>query len=385
MPSSFGREATMGNVEEILIMSALGLSVIVNVFLFWQSIKTYNKNRDTLSDIKLSEPKYKKVLSKLTEGLRDTESKKVIADQNWVALQIHKLEIQDLEQQLPFLLGRVAPKIPLRVIVTSNGRALLDTGEVGNVEGKVLVKLLELQNEGTVTTTMYGPADTRGIILDNLQNIAKSVEEASKKYYHTVTDPMTNIYNRWGISNKLRTEVKRSSRFEHTLSLLLLDLDKFKEVNDRYGHAAGDEVIAKVAEILSTHTREVDIVGRNVVHSEILTLPIISQNVVGRFGEKGDEFVILLPETKSSGAVKLAGEMLRTIEQYEFKFKQQKRTEKFHIHASIGIASHPDVALDEIELLAKADAALYRSKRKDPKKGFRITVAKKSRKGHLAG
>jgi len=150
-------------------------------------------------------------------------------------------------------------------------------------------------------------------------------------------DGLTRLFNRRSFDERLVYEIKRRSRYHHDLSLLMVDLDHFKSVNDTYGHKAGDLVLRKVGEILSTVFRTTDLAAR--------------------YG--GEEFVVLLPHTCEEAAWKLAERVRAAIEDCAFCFDGQN----FSITASIGVASVEGGALNtDDDLVLKADKALYQAK-----------------------
>lgn len=150
-------------------------------------------------------------------------------------------------------------------------------------------------------------------------------------------DALTRIYNRHSFEERLIYEIKRRRRYDHDLSLLMVDLDHFKQVNDTYGHKAGDMVLRKVGEILTETFRGTD-------------LP-------ARYG--GEEFVVLLPHTSEEDAWKLAERVRESIQACEFHFDGQS----FAVTASIGVASVEAGALTkDDDLIVKADKALYEAK-----------------------
>jgi len=157
-----------------------------------------------------------------------------------------------------------------------------------------------------------------------------------------VTDELTQIYNRRYFYSCLNQEITRSKRYGHPLTLLMLDIDFFKQVNDTYGHQVGDEVLIGVADIIKLTTRKNDIVAR--------------------YG--GEEITITLPETSLKGAVECAEKIRKNIEENIFKTDKDK---KFGVTVSIGISS-----IDQLEkeitdeakiILKKADEALYEAKK----------------------
>jgi diguanylate cyclase (GGDEF)-like protein len=148
-------------------------------------------------------------------------------------------------------------------------------------------------------------------------------------------DEVTGLYNRRFFSIRLEEEVSRYRRFNHPVSVVLLDLDGFKAVNDDLGHGAGDETLRAMAEILLKQSRGI--------------------NVICRYG--GDEFAVLLVETSKSGARLYADRIRYVLSTWTFAHGRR-------VTASFGIASLPeDVAPAADELIRAADEALYAAKR----------------------
>jgi diguanylate cyclase (GGDEF)-like protein len=151
-------------------------------------------------------------------------------------------------------------------------------------------------------------------------------------------DELTGVYNRRRFTDVLRREWAASRRYQHPLALMLVDVDRFKSVNDSHGHGAGDELLKRVANILSSRVREVD--------------------VCARYG--GDEFALLLPHTTAEGAVVVA-------ERVREKLRQDRTSwhgEAARVSFSIGVASTEDETLrTPDELIEAADRALYEVKR----------------------
>src|SRR5205814_7443893 len=141
----------------------------------------------------------------------------------------------------------------------------------------------------------------------------------------SVTDDLTRLYNSRYLNLVLRREAKRASRSGRPLSVLFLDMDGFKSVNDRHGHLAGSKALVEAAAIIRGSARETD--------------------VVARFG--GDEFSVILPDTGREGAVSVAERVRDRIRAFEFLASDGL---KERLTASIGVATLPDVAGSAEEL-----------------------------------
>ena len=154
----------------------------------------------------------------------------------------------------------------------------------------------------------------------------------------SVTDRLTDLYNHGYFQQRLEEEFKRSARFGHTMSLIMLDIDDFKAFNDTYGHPRGDEVLKAVSGIIRANLRDMDIAAR--------------------YG--GEEFVIVLPETDLEGAANVAERIRQDVESCQFAPGQ---SESAHRTVSVGVATFPAHAATASRLLEAADAAMYRGKR----------------------
>lgn len=154
-----------------------------------------------------------------------------------------------------------------------------------------------------------------------------------------VTDELTGLFNVRQFHVRLDNEIERAERFGTPLSLVMLDIDKFKSVNDTYGHQQGDRVLVEVARVLRRLSRDVD-------------LP-------ARYG--GEEMAVVLPQTDLRGAEQGAERMRAAIE--GMQIQRLDGGGVLPITASFGVASFPAEAADKTSLIAAADAALYRAKR----------------------
>jgi two-component system cell cycle response regulator len=155
--------------------------------------------------------------------------------------------------------------------------------------------------------------------------------------YQTQTDSLTGLYNRRAFEKRLTDEFERANRYGHALSLLILDIDNFKIINDTYGHNGGDAALLKISEILRTTTRQSDFPSR--------------------FG--GEEFVLILPETDHENALLAAEKILGEIRASVFSANDAF----FSLTVSVGVSStsiHPYATANH--MIEDADRALYAAK-----------------------
>jgi diguanylate cyclase (GGDEF)-like protein len=153
----------------------------------------------------------------------------------------------------------------------------------------------------------------------------------------SVTDDLTHLYNSRYLNLVLRRETKRASRSGRPLSLLFIDLDGFKGVNDTHGHLFGSRALVEAAAVIRSSARETD--------------------VVSRFG--GDEFALVLPDTGGEGAYAVGERIRERIAAHRFLTGDGL---DIHLTVSVGVATLPDVANSSEELMQAADKAMYRVK-----------------------
>jgi two-component system cell cycle response regulator len=173
---------------------------------------------------------------------------------------------------------------------------------------------------------------------DELDQKNRELEVANKRLRKlSITDGLTGLYNHRHVHELLRDEFERSRRSEEPLAVCMLDLDRFKAVNDTYGHPTGDVILYETARILDETAREID--------------------MVGRYG--GEEFIAILPNTDEDEAGRFAERVRRAVEEYLFRDEENE----IRMTCSLGVASFPARGVDEPEeLLKKADEALYQAK-----------------------
>lgn len=174
--------------------------------------------------------------------------------------------------------------------------------------------------------------DLSAVAVENAQ-LYESIEELAIK------DSLTGLYLRRYLLERLGEELSRQLRRKKEMSFLMVDLDKFKQYNDQFGHMAGDIVLKTVAMILQESFKE-------------------PGDLVCRYG--GEEFAILLPDCSKSKAIELAEEIRKKIKKQDIILRKQVT----HITVSIGVASFPNDAQVKDELIQKADRAMYEAKSK---------------------
>jgi diguanylate cyclase (GGDEF)-like protein len=164
------------------------------------------------------------------------------------------------------------------------------------------------------------------------------LERAERRSFElAMHDPLTGLANRRAISDALHSSTARAHRQGLPFSLLLVDIDHFKRVNDSYGHQAGDEVLRVLARTLQSRLR--------------------AQDAVGRFG--GEEFLVLLPDTDRDGALVVAQALREAVAQSPAQWAGRS----IHVTVSIGVGGGKLAPQDSIDsLVAAADSALYAAK-----------------------
>src|SRR2546422_716495 len=170
-------------------------------------------------------------------------------------------------------------------------------------------------------------ADFAAIALENARHVQRIHEL-------TITDDCTSLYNARHLNFILETEIYRSQRYDYEFSLVFIDLDHFKKVNDTFGHLMGSKLLAEVGEKIKTHCRLIDFAFR--------------------YG--GDEFVLLLPQTSKESAIVVARRLHRLIRESTWL---QAENLNIRVTPSVGVASYPADSRTKADLLHLADEAMY--------------------------
>jgi diguanylate cyclase (GGDEF)-like protein len=225
-----------------------------------------------------------------------------------------------------------APRAGGPEMLTSVFQALLILTLLGVGTGAAVV----WRCSGTLSRTIEEQREEIATSAQRFDAAYRELETANSRLKEfSFKDEITGLYNRRFFTIRLDEEVNRYRRYRRPMAVVLLDLDGFKAVNDRMGHAAGDETLRDVAHVLSKHSRDT--------------------NVVCRFG--GDEFAVLLVETSGLGARLYADRLRQLIAAYPF-------AHGCRVSASFGVASVPDEDAESSEEIVRcADEALYAAKR----------------------
>lgn len=227
-----------------------------------------------------------------------------------------------------------------------DGLELLREAKAGHCQTPVIVLTGSSREETDLAAMDSGAADfmdKSDLSLHGLERaICYAMEMAdamAKLRAMAINDKLTGIMNRREFDRRLQDEWQRSTRFQRPLALVMLDIDHFKEINDTYGHQAGDEVLRHVATIATENTRPVD--------------------CLARYG--GDEFAVIMVETDRAGALAAATRLRALIAASPFLLPEKQRAVSLAI--SGGVAAWPEDASTLPALIAAADGALYAAKR----------------------
>ncbi len=169
---------------------------------------------------------------------------------------------------------------------------------------------------------------------------AMDVMRVSLLEQETLIDPLTGVFNRRYLDRRLSQEVERALRYKIPLSVLLIDIDHFKQINDGYGHPVGDQVLACLGKIVAAELRESD--------------------VFSRYG--GEEFMIILPNTPFAGSIDIAERVRRRVQTHVFLPVEQEGVGGINTTVSIGVASLADATDSAEKLIQAADRNLYEAK-----------------------
>jgi diguanylate cyclase (GGDEF)-like protein len=276
----------------------------------------------------------------LAADFGDTDAKRQLLSRTLRITQALQTSL-DLSQLIETFAVEVKGCIPIEGLRYVNDLAGVDA-KVGRNAANACAFRLTLNEQPLGEVTFCRKAKFSGAEQNDLETLLRSLVHPLRNalMYRTALvksqrDPLTNAYNRAALSETLKREVELAHRHKTTVSLIVIDIDHFKTINDTYGHAAGDCLLNGLVECATGSIRRCD--------------------MLFRYG--GEEFVVLLNNTDAKGAARLAERIRRNVEREEFVCAGKVIT----MTVSAGVASLRPKDLDAT-LFARADQALYRAK-----------------------
>ncbi len=208
------------------------------------------------------------------------------------------------------------------------------------LESQKLEETYRLQKQFSLIVSVFSLTIVTLMVLffeKSIRNLLKRYEQQQQGYNKqlrllSITDQLTGLHNRLHLDNIFMAEIQKAKRYGRPFSIVALDFDYFKRINDEHGHQTGDSVLIELSRLLKQHVREAD--------------------TLGRWG--GEEFLIICPETNLRGAVQLAENLRIAIEKYDFKVIGFSTS-------SFGVASYRPGDTEEL-MMERADNALYKAK-----------------------
>ena len=229
---------------------------------------------------------------------------------------------QETREALQFMASKRIRRLP----ITDNKR-LVGMITYGDIIREIQKDLADAQIKTNQLKTEVVKAQTK---TNQLKTEVEKVKKESEQ------DGLTKVFTQKHFKGLLDNEVERVKRYGGVLSLLMIDVDHFKKINDTYGHDAGDYILVKVSDLIWKNTRKI--------------------NAIGRYG--GDEFSIIAPTSEVESARRLGERLRQFVEQTKFHYQGKI----IRVTLSIGVGSWDKTIMDGRGLIVKADKALYKSK-----------------------
>ncbi len=310
------------------LTSTLDLREVLSVIMEKVSVLLRPKTWSLLLlDEKTDELTFEIAVSPAAERLKDIRLRKGEGIAGWVALHGEPLLIPNVDAD-----HRFAREIDIAVAFTTRSIVCVPLKSKNRILGVIeLVNSLEEGRFSEADLKIVGTmADYAAIAIENARYFEKVHELA-------ITDDLTGLCNSRHLLGLLDYEIDRARRYGTPLSLVFMDLDFFKDVNDSYGHLAGSRLLTEMAHLIRKHVRKADIAAR--------------------YG--GDEFVIVLPNTGKDGGFTMATNLRHLIKDHYFLADEGYR---IRVTASFGVAAYPSDAQSKLALLRLADQAMYQVK-----------------------
>jgi diguanylate cyclase (GGDEF)-like protein len=287
--------------------------------------------------------KSERFLGTIFDSIRDPF---IIIDKNYRIVRANEAYAQLKRRPLGILSGRLCYEVIKGREGICDACLLEKTFSSGDPCAKEKPATLSDGSEGWIEIYTYPIFDEKGKVSHvieytrDITNRKRHEEERTslirKLDYLSKTDSLTGVLNRRAIMERIEYEIERAKRYGSGLSIVICDLDYFKEVNDTYGHAVGDGVLRSLTGTISGALRSADIAGR--------------------YG--GDEFILILPETQIEVAEVVAERVREAVKEAEIRIG----SEKINISLSLGVTAYEYPTDDADELIKRADSALYMSK-----------------------
>lgn len=264
------------------------------------------------------------VVSTVSDQLKGVRLERGKGIAGWVAEHGEPLLIPDVSKD-----NRFAESFDQKLLFTTHSIVCVPMKIKDQVIGviELINSLEELDFDESDILLISAIADFAAIALENARNY-KRINEL------VVTDDLTGLYNSRQFGQLIENEVKRSARYDEQFSLIFLDLDHFKGINDTHGHLVGSRMLGEFGRLIGKHMR--------------------SSDMAARYG--GDEFAIILPHTTKEQAVKMACNLLEAMK--ETRFVSDDNT-PIVLTASFGVATFPVDAESRADLIRAADSAMY--------------------------
>jgi diguanylate cyclase (GGDEF)-like protein/PAS domain S-box-containing protein len=320
---------------EVFILAIAAISLIFIWTIIIVKIRRFiSNNQLLLRETTKSETKYKLLTHDAFDAILIVDSHGIIQESNQSTNSM-------FDYPADGLIGKpVTDLIPARFHQKHKQgmKNFVETGE-SSIAHKI-IQVQGLRHDGSeipleIVINKLNDSDHQITFTATLRDISVQVDKEKKLQHLAHTDSLTNLANRHYFIELAQQELERAKRFDHDLSMLMIDIDLFKQVNDTWGHLAGDEVLKTLAHAMSLLSREIDITCR--------------------WG--GEEFIILLPETALDGALIFAEKLRQHMEKSSTVYEQQN----ISVTISVGVAGFS--VNDQIgDLIKHADQALYMAK-----------------------
>jgi two-component system, cell cycle response regulator len=252
---------------------------------------------------------------------------KSITQDNFYAVVIADMKMPGLDG-INFL-EKVKRKSPQTTRIMITGNAELDIA-------------IDAINKGQIFKFLTKPCLKQDLI-NTIEQAIKNYRNRMKLQTESLTDPLTGLWNRRYFNLQLIRILKTAERYKFQFSLIFIDINYFKKINDEFGHNKGDLILKTIAKLLKETCRKTDIIAR--------------------YG--GDEFIIIIEHNDKNGALCLVNRLKKVVSE---KYIDKKRT--INISIAIGIATYPNDAKENSTLIKIADKAMYQNKKEEKKTSF---------------